>query len=57
MKYLKRGDTCPICGQPIKTDKYEELELLSCWAWLRDHLGETFDVCRDGQNETEEARL
>lgn len=36
MRYLKRGDPCPLCGQPIQTDSYEELELLSCIAWVRD---------------------
>ena len=37
MRYLKRGDPCPLCGQPIQTDSYEELELLSCYSWLRDN--------------------
>ena len=37
MRYLKRGDPCPLCGQPIQTSSYEELELLSCIAWLRDN--------------------
>lgn len=37
MRYLKRGDPCPLCGQPIQTDSYEELELLSCIAWLMDN--------------------
>lgn len=38
MRYLKRGDPCPLCGQPIQTDSYEELELLSCVAWVKEYL-------------------
>lgn len=38
MRYLKRGDPCPLCGQPIQTDSYEELELLSCIAWVKEYL-------------------
>lgn len=38
MRYLKRGDPCPLCGQPIRTDSYEELELLSCIAWVKEYL-------------------
>lgn len=26
---LKKGDACPICGQPIETDDLETLKLLS----------------------------
>ena len=29
MRYLKQGDPCPLCGQPIQTNSYEELELLT----------------------------
>ena len=32
MKMLRKGDRCPICGEPIKTDDPEVLELLSCFA-------------------------
>lgn len=38
MRYLKRGDPCPLCGQPIQTSSYEELELLSCIAWVKEYL-------------------
>ena len=38
MKYLKRGDPCPLCGQLIRTDSYEELEFLSCIAWVKEYL-------------------
>lgn len=27
--YLKTGDTCPCCGQPISTDDPAKLELLT----------------------------
>ena len=36
MKMLKPGDPCPLCGQPIKTNKPEELELLSALQWFLD---------------------
>lgn len=36
MKMLKPGDPCPLCGQPIKTTKPEELELLSAFQWFLD---------------------
>ena len=29
MKLLKKGDPCPCCGQPIKTDDPERLMFLS----------------------------
>lgn len=38
MRYLKQGDPCPLCGQPIQTSSYEELELLSCIAWVKEYL-------------------
>lgn len=52
MKYLKPGDPCPLCGQPIKTDKYEELELLSCYAWLKENawLPESEEPKEDGSH-------
>lgn len=37
MRYLKRGDPCPLCGQPIQTDSYEDLEVLSCFAWIKEN--------------------
>lgn len=37
MRYLKTGDPCPLCGQPIKTTCYEKLEILSCVAWLKNN--------------------
>lgn len=37
MRYLKIGDPCPLCGQPIKTTCYEKLEILSCVAWLKNN--------------------
>ncbi len=32
-KLLKTGDSCPCCGQPIKTDKPDVLYLLS---WINE---------------------
>lgn len=31
---LKRGDPCPCCGQPIKTDDPDALRLLG---WIAEH--------------------
>lgn len=33
MRKFKKGDPCPCCGQPIKTDNPEVLYLLS---WIAD---------------------
>lgn len=33
MRKYKKGDPCPCCGQPIKTDNPEALYLLS---WIGD---------------------
>ena len=34
IKYLKPGDPCPICGQPIKTEDPDALCVLSILANL-----------------------
>ena len=34
MRQYKKGDPCPCCGQPIKTDDPEVLALLG---WIGDH--------------------
>lgn len=48
---LKPGDPCPLCGQPIKTTKPEELELLSAFQWFMD----LSDVLADEQKEADRA--
>lgn len=35
MKQLRKGDPCPCCGQPIKTDDPDILRLLSLIATQR----------------------
>lgn len=51
MKMLKPGDPCPLCGQPIKTNKPEELELLSAFQWFMD----LSDVLAEEQKESQNA--
>ena len=40
IKYLKPGDPCPICGQPIKTEDPEALFVLSVLANLIERAGQ-----------------
>ena len=35
MRTLKKGDLCPCCGRPIKTDNPDVLRLLGCIAEQR----------------------
>lgn len=39
MKYLKPGDQCPCCGNPIKTSDPAKLYILSFLADAMEHRG------------------
>lgn len=41
MKYLKPGDQCPCCGNPIKTSDPVKLYVLSFLADAMEHRGIT----------------
>ena len=47
MKMLQKGDKCPMCGRPIKTDDPNKLIVLSSINWIMEQRGGG-DVCEDG---------
>lgn len=37
MEYLRKGDKCPCCGQPIQTDNPDDLYVLNQMKIWMDH--------------------
>ena len=59
MKILKKGDRCPCCGEPIKTDDKDVLLLLS---WVADkgrlpNFQEIADIYRDAHPEANDKQM
>lgn len=53
MKMLQKGDKCPMCGRPIKTDDPNKLIVISAFGWIREQeeAGKWHpenSVCEDG---------
>lgn len=53
MKMLQKGDKCPMCGKPIKTDDPNRLIAISAFGWIREQAdagkwNPENSICEDG---------